>query len=70
MNREELGPLYVVMRRETPPTAGMCHAAVLDATQHMGYSDVHWTVLFRGTDAAAFAAACHAAGIEVPSSTP
>ncbi len=66
---DDPGPRWVVFERLTEPDIGHRHAALVDASCVIGYSDVHWKVVATGplTDTTGLQAACAAAGCEVPS---
>ena len=65
---DDPGPRWLILERLTEPSIGRRHAALVDASQVLGYSDRHWRVVNTGplSDAAGLAAACAASGIELP----
>ena len=66
---DDPGPIWLILERFTPPTAGHRHAALVNADQVLGFSDEHWKIITSGplTDTAGLAAACAASGIDPPS---
>ena len=65
---DDPGPRWLILERLTEPSIGHRHAALVDASQVIGFDDRHWRVVSTGplSDTAGLAAACAANGVELP----
>ena len=66
--QEIVGPSFVLLRLLSGPAAGEHYAIALGAGEHNASDSRHWLIVFNGSDAAAFKAACALAGVEAPAS--
>jgi hypothetical protein len=64
--QEIIGPSFVLLRLLSGPSAGEHYAIALGAGEHNASDSRHWLIVYSGSDAEAFKAACALAGVEAP----
>ena len=68
MNHDTRGPVWLILELISGSEAGHKHAALVPQDCYIAWADQHWKIVSQGplSDTTGLAAACAAAGIEVP----